>query len=316
MAKVAGTLPPPPVERPALKGPTRSMTHPLRDPKTSGPRRKVKSGEPFDPEELSRRLQAHIVEQKIKSEKRREARAAKAAAAEAALHAQNGYHHVPATAAASFERTTTQAKPLKMHKLAQPVVKAHLDRVSIENERQPLTLLQKTVAMDQAMLDAHLLRNRNQFQWTQEMEEAAEADSERDLYKVPQRTFNGEFAHLIGNHKKGAPRPMSTGDLFWEEEASSPPPVPKQKVKPAPHEIVNDHRNDWAQRDDEMENRKKEKASPFLKKMESSWMLIGKKEKGVKPERRDEGIAGLGSSPPDGKGVKGSFLARFKRHPS
>jgi hypothetical protein len=291
------------------------MTHPLRDPKTNGPRRRVKNGEPFDPEELSRRLQAHIVEQKIKSEKRREARAAKVAATEAALQAQNGYHHVPSMAAASFERTTTQAKPSKMHKLSQPVLKAHLERVSIDNERpsQPLTLLQKTAALDQAALDAHLLRNRNQFQWTHEMEEANEIDSERDLYKRPQRTFNGEFAHLIGSHNKDSPRPLSMGDLFWEEEGSSPPP-PKHKVKLAPHEIVNDHRNDWAQRDDDSDNRKKEKTSPFLRKMESSWMLMGKKEKGVKPERRDEGIAGFGSSPE--KGVKGSFLARFKRHPS
>ncbi|KAE8452835.1 hypothetical protein EG329_013107 [Mollisiaceae sp. DMI_Dod_QoI] len=311
----------PAVERPPLK-PTRSMTHPLHDPKTNGPRRRVKQGpeKPFDPEELSRRLQAHLVEQKIRAVKRREARAAKTAAAEAAaaaLQAQNVYHHVPTVAAAAFERTTTPADVhRKMHKLAQPVVKAHLEPVSIDENipSQPLTLLQKTVAMDQAILDSQLLRNRNQFQWTHEMEEANDADLERDVYKPPQRTFNGEFAHLIGTHKKGAPRPLSTGDMFWEEEASPPPP-PKPKVKPAPHEVVNDHRNDWVQRDDETENRKKEKTSPFLKKMESSWMLIGKK--GLKQERRDEGIAGFGSSPPEnGKGVKGSFLARFKRHPS
>jgi len=56
------------------------MTHPLRDPKGNGGRRKVKKGEPFDPEELSRRLTEHLVEQKLKAEKRREARALKAAA--------------------------------------------------------------------------------------------------------------------------------------------------------------------------------------------------------------------------------------------
>lgn len=56
------------------------MTHPLRDPKVDGARRKVKKGEPFDPEELSRRLTEHLLEQKLKAEKRREARALKAAA--------------------------------------------------------------------------------------------------------------------------------------------------------------------------------------------------------------------------------------------
>lgn len=293
------------------------MTHPLRDAKkpSSDRQRRIKTGESFDPEELTRRLQAHLISQKIKSEKRREARALKAAA-------QNSYHHVPATAALSFERTTTQAKPM-----GKMVLMGKGGRGSGELERERdrgvVTLLQKNVAMDQAMLDAHLLRNRNQFQWTTEMEEAAEVDEERDIYKVPQRTFNGEFGHLIGSshqhhqqHKKNVPRPLSTGDLFWEEndEGASPPPTTKQKkvvMKPQ-HEIVNEHRNDWAQRDDEVERRKKEKkdGSPFLRKMESSWMLMGKKEK------KDEGIAGFGSSPPDGKGAKGSFLARFKRHPS
>lgn len=232
----------------------------------------------------------------------------------AAIHAQNVYHHVPAVAARDMERTTTPiiGKDRKMHKLAEPVVKAHLARVSVDDNRpsQPLTLLQKTIATDQAILETHLVRNRNQFQWTHDMEEAAEADEERDIYKPPQRTF-GEFAHLMGTHKKGAPRPLSTGDMFWDEEGSSPPQQ-KQKPKPAPHDLVNDHRNDWVQRDDKIENRQKEKASPFLRKMESSWMLMGKKEK----TRRDEGIAGCGSSPPEGGKVKGSFLARFKRHPS
>lgn len=292
------------------------MTHPLRDPKTNGPRRRAKQGEPFDPEELSRRLQAHLVEQKIKAEKRREARAAKAAAA-GAVAAQHVYHHVPKVAAAAFERTTTPEAFRKVHKLAQPAMRAHLEVLSLEDSlpNQPVTSLQKTVAMDQAMLERDLLRNRNQFQWTHDMEDAAEADMERDLYKPPQRTFYAEFAHLKGSRKQGVPRPLSTGDMFWEEEGSPPPQKPK--VKPAPHDIVNDHRNDWVQRDDGLENRKKDKTSPFLRKMESSWILMGKKEKGLKQERRDEGIAGFGSSSPDnGKGAKGSFLTRFKRHPS
>ncbi|KAF8863572.1 hypothetical protein BDZ45DRAFT_104495 [Acephala macrosclerotiorum] len=298
------------------------MTHPLHDPKTNGaPRRRVKQGEPFDPDELSRKLQAHLVEQKLKAQQRHQARAAKAAEAEAlaaALHAQNVYRHVPAVAARDMERTTTPiGKDRKMHKLAEPVVKAHLMRMGVDENKpsQPLTLLQKTIATDQAILENHLLRNRNQFQWTHDMEEAAEADEDRDLYKPPQRTFNGEFAHLMGTHKKGAPRPLSTGDMFLEEEGSSPPhqkSKPKPKPKPAPHDVVNDHRNDWAQRDGETEQRKKERASPFLRKMESSWMLMGKKEKA----RRDEGIATFRSSPPEGRKIKGSFLAIFKRHPS
>jgi hypothetical protein len=287
------------------------MTHPLRDPKKDERRKRVKQGEPFDPEELSRRLTAHLAEQKLKAERRREARAAKAALAQT-----NGvYHHVPKVAAAAFERTTTPDVRRQLHKLASPAINAHLEKLSLEDPHpgQPPSL-QKTQAIDQAILERQILLNRNQFQWTHELEEAAEADMERELYKPPQRTFHSEFAHLTSGHKRSSSRPLSTGDLFWEEEETQPPPPPKSKPKPGP---VAKDRLDWAQRDEEAEvTKKKEWTSPFLRRMESTWIL-SKKEK-VKQDR-DEAVAGIGDhgSPPDGsKGIRGSFLARFKRHPS
>lgn len=286
--------------------PTRSMTHPLRDPKGNGGRRKVKKGEPFDPEELSRRLTEHLAEQKLRAEKRREVRAAKAAT----LAQQNAavYHHVPTVAAAAFERTTTPDVMRQVHKLAQPAIKAHLELLSLEDPLpgHPITSLQRTQAMDQAILEKEMLRNRNQFQWDHDMEEAAHADAERDLYKSPQRTFNSEFAHLRGRHKKGAPRPLSTGDVCWDEEEPSIPTKPRGPIRP-----VNDgnDRHDWAQRDD-AEARKKDKTSPFLRKMESSWILMSKREK----VSLKQDIGELASSAEGNR--KGGFLARFKRHPS
>ena len=71
------------------------------------------------------------------------------------------------------------------------------------------------------------------------------------------------------------------------------------------------------ERDDEiMKKKDHSRTSPFLRKMESTWIL-GKREKGKSD--RDEAVAGIGDpgSPPDAnKGIRGSFLARFKRHPS
>jgi hypothetical protein len=194
-----------------------------------------------------------------------------------------------------------------------------LEKLSLEDPLPvyPVTSLQKTKAMDQAILDREILLNRNQFQWTHELEEAAVADMERELYKLPQRTFQSEFAHLTSGHKRSNSRPLSTGDLWEKVEAQSPPPPPKSKPKPGP--VALNDRHDWAERDDETEIAKKKdhsRTSPFLRKMESTWML-GKREK-VKQDR-DEAVAGIGDhgSPPDGnKGVRGSFLARFKRHPS
>jgi len=284
------------------------MTHPVRDPKGNTARRRVKQGEPFDPEELSRRLTAHLAEQKIKAERRREARAAKAAAAQ-----QNGvYHHVPKVAAMAFERTTTPDTMRQVHKLSQPVLRTHLELLHEETiPGHPSTKLQETQAKDQAMIERELVRNRNQFQWTHEMEEAVEVDMGRDLYKPPQRTFNvPEFAHLKGTKAPNAPRPLSTGDVFSDEEVHMAPKTKHKTIYDA-----ND-RNDWAQRDDEGENRRhrKEWASPFLRKKDSSWILGSRKEKSIR-QNKDEAVAGISSFglSPD---KKGRFLARFKRHPS
>jgi hypothetical protein len=284
------------------------MTHPLRNPRGIGNdgRRRIKEGEPFDPEELSRRLTAHIAEQKLKTQLRREARAAKAAAAQ-----KNGvYHHVPKVAAADFERTTTPDGMRHVHKLSQPAAKAYLEHLKLDDgiPGSVVTNLQRTQALDQAVLEKEMLRNRNQFQWDRVMEQAAEADMDRDLFKPTQRTFN-EFVHLKGTHEKHGPRPLSTGDMFTEQEEV------QTKTKTKVVHDVNEHRNDWAQRDDDMESKKKDKPSQPLKKKESSWILLGRKEKS--PKDKDEAVAGIGSrgSPPDG-GRKANFLARFKRHPS
>jgi hypothetical protein len=284
------------------------MTHPLRNPRGNGNegRRRIKEGEPFDPEELSLRLTAHITEQKLKAQLRREARAAKAAVAQ-----KTGvYHHVPKVAATDFERTTTPDGMRHVHKLAHPAAKAHLEHLKLDDgiPGSLVTNLQRTQALDQAVLEKEMLRNRNQFQWDRAMEQAAEADIDRDLFKPMQRTFN-EFAHLKGKHEKQGARPLSTGDMFTEQEEVHT----RTKTKVAHN--INDHRNDWAQQDDDTESKKKDKPSQFLKKKESSWILMGRREKS--PKEKDEAVAGIGglSSPPDSS-RKANFLARFKRHPS
>lgn len=288
--------------------PARSMIHPVREAKGNTARRKNKQGEQFDPEELSRRLTAHLAEQKMKAEQRREARAAKAASTE-----QNvAYHHVPTVAAAAFERTTTPSgmKNRPVHKASQSVLKAHLGLVQEDVlPGNPLTVLQETQAKDQAMIERELVRNRNQFQWTRDMEEAVEIDEERDLYKAPQRTFP-EFAHLrSSNSVRKTHRTASTGDVFSDDI----PALPKARQKPK-FDTTKD-RNDWVQRDKENDGRrsKEEGVTPYLRKKKSIWVL-GRKEKSSRQDK-DEEAAGIGifGSPPD---KKLSFLARFKRHPN
>src|SRR5450432_3700507 len=77
--------------------PARSITHPLREPKTGGSRKYKGESKQFDPDELKRKLEAHLAQLKIEAEQRR-------AKAEAN---QSTYHHVPKVAAADFARTAT-----------------------------------------------------------------------------------------------------------------------------------------------------------------------------------------------------------------
>lgn len=288
----------------------RSMTHPLCDPRSNGGKRRVKKGEPFDPEELSKRLSAHLAEQKLKSEKRRAARLAKAIGDE-----QYGVF-VPKVAAAAFHRTTTPDVMRHIHRLSQPALKQQLERLSVDDPTPQITSLQRTQAFDRAVIERDILRNRNQFQWNHDMEEAAEVDIERDVNRAPQRTFKSEFAYLRSRHEKGTERPLSTGDIFSEED--EPPTTTKTKLR---SKAAFNGRNDWAQREDGVDSggkSVKDKSNSFLRKKDSIWMLKSRKEKRGKQEDNDTvEVFGDSRSPSDGsKSARSSFLGRFKRHPS
>jgi hypothetical protein len=323
------------------KQPIRAMTHPLHDPaKSSTKAHRVKNGEAFDPQELTRRLTAYVAEQKLASERRREARAAKERAAAIAAGSSPPdavYHHVPTVAAAAFQRTATPniVTAETVHKLAAPVLKAALSP-SIPDEtfrdrsgggptrqkslQRPTTSLQRTVLQDQAEVEKGRVRNRNQFQRTRDIEEAAEMDELRDVYRVPQRTF-GEFAHLRNAHGRGHSRPLSTGDVFSDSEDTDTVPVStKLKLKTKGPGMGYDGRNDWAQKEEGKESpveggkggsgRTVKEMVSGLRRKDSVWVLMGKKEKG----KVEDGV-GECTSPPPMDGKKGLF-ARFKRHPS
>ncbi|RFU34155.1 hypothetical protein B7463_g2141, partial [Scytalidium lignicola] len=305
----------PAVEGPVLKL-SRAMTHPVQNPKANDKKRRVKKGEPFDPEELSRRLEAYLAEQKKQAERRRRAR--EAAAVTTAQ--QNHSNYVPKVAAAAFARTTTPDVMRQIHKLSKPALKQHTEALNNDDmaSTHPVTNLQKHQALDQAAVEQTILSNRNQFQWNHDMEEAAEVDADRDVYKPPQRTFESDFSYLKSfqrNH--AAPRPLSTGNVIWEEDDYSDSNI-KSRHK---HLDMKDMkgRNDWAQEEEpEADSRRIVRAlvSPLLRKRDSIWILKSRKEKPLRTEKEDGSKQTDGhGSPPDGTKLgKGSFFTRFKRH--
>lgn len=247
-----------------------------------------------------------MVEQKKQAELRR----AKAIAKEK----ESAYHHVPRVAAAAFERTATpvlmgekEGKKKSIHKLGHVALKHYVE----ENVR-PTTgsfNLRKTLAMDQARKQRDLVRERNQFQRTRHLEDAAKLDMERNLSKGPQRTFGADNLDVFQTALCG--RPLSTGDLNWEEDLDASDPLfhNKPKAKALLVQTAND-RQDWEQCDQvpvEVHRPVKERVSPFLRKTDSMWILKNRKPK---PDVLSEMSR---SAPTNDIKQKKTFFGLFKR---
>lgn len=254
------------------------MTHPLHEPKTGSTRRGKgkKQNEQIDPDELRRKLEDHLAEQKKQAEERR---------ARAVAKKESAYRHVPKVAAAAFERTTTpvlmgeKKKNRKyVRRLAQLALK-HRAEKAVRPTAGSFDL-RKTQAMDHARKQRGQLGDRNQFQQTRHLEDAAQFDKQRNLNKVLQRTFGADNSDV--HQTARSYRPLSTGDLGWEEDCEGGEPIfhTKSKAKALIITPVND-RQDWEQRDEvpvEVHRSVKDRVGPFLRRTDSMWILKSKKE--------------------------------------
>jgi hypothetical protein len=251
-------------------------------------------------------LEAHLAEQKKQAELRRAKRIAK--------EKQSVYHHVPKVAAAAFERTATPVlmgeKDTKksVHKLGHVALRHH-----VEEKIRPTSSsfnLRQTLAMDHARKQRDLVGDRNQFQRTRHLEDAAKLDQERNISKVPQRTFGAD--HLDAPQTGLCSRPLSTGELNWEEDLDVSDPLShnKSKAKALFIQTVSD-RQDWEQCDQvpaEVHRSVKDRMSPFLRKTDSMWILKSRKEPNV------DAVPEMGRSAPTGDTKqKKTFLGLFKR---
>ncbi|KAI9644300.1 hypothetical protein NHQ30_007656 [Ciborinia camelliae] len=254
--------------------------------KIQGPHSRPKKGAPLDPDDLTRRLKAHIAQQKALADHRRAARVSMATGV---------YHHVPQVAALSFANTATQDRLHQVHKLAEPALKSlgYLTMDEGAGCQKPTTILQKAQVIDHATAERTRTRNRNQYQWTTAIERAAELDAERDVYRCPRRTFNSDVAIV---HKSRVVRPMSMGDFLPWQEKEEPKEAKREK---------ND-RHDWTQRDESGDARWsiKEMVAPLLSL---------KVTKGKVHDGSGEDIKLLKS--PVRTPRRASFFGRFKRNP-
>ncbi|KAI4135574.1 MAG: hypothetical protein LQ347_000543 [Umbilicaria vellea] len=217
--------------------PTRSYTYPLQ---TRNKKKAVNKSEPFDPEELCRRLEKHRQEQK-EARRRRRAQASD----------KNGepaqYHHVPQCAAASFARTATpeSLKKNEIHKLSRQVIRTQPPAV---DSRAPLAKIGPSIRTvveghEMSRLKTEAIAERNQFQRTSALEEAAQADQNRNLNRPQQRGFEIPLFEELPTTNS----PPNKGDFReWDPLGKETYGRPSRAHGPP---NAND-RHDWAQRDE------------------------------------------------------------------
>ncbi|QSZ33378.1 hypothetical protein DSL72_002966 [Monilinia vaccinii-corymbosi] len=270
-----------------------SYGHPQPAPNKQAPRNRPKKGAPLDPEDLTRRLRAHIAQETAITQQRRAAR----------LSMANGvYHHIPQVAALSFETTTTQEKLRQAHRLSEPLTKnlrygESDDGVGSGHAyRKPATTLPNAQG-DRASAESARNRNRNSYHWSAALDRVAEMNVERDVYRCPRRTsiFGAPGAHK----SRATQRPISTGDfLTWQEKEE--PTEPKEVKRD-----MND-RHDWTQRDERDE---REEARRSMKEKIAPLMSLK-----LRKAKIDDG-AGEEFKPksPAWSPLRASFFGKFKR---
>ncbi|KAI9681403.1 MAG: hypothetical protein M1817_002686 [Caeruleum heppii] len=297
----------------------------------------VKTAEPFDINELCRRLRIQERRQQEQDEERRRRRARDECN-------KQKYHHTPRVAAADFARTATPDTLGKkgMHPLSHTV----FDRYQHNGALSPtqiggsLSAGQLADALEEQRLANELLGQRNQFQQPRGFEEAAQRDRERDLYKPTQRAFRTSLFPPEPTRCSNQERSFSVGDAELLEVGAGRRHSTISKPKPRPSFRWEDH-HDWAQRDESCDERRPsliDRMSPLLKKTESVLHLRGKRDSVIKessssPAPSEPSVEGEASksptspksprSPKDSKGSKSpkesksrrnsQFMAFFKR---
>ncbi|MCJ1408021.1 hypothetical protein MMC19_002094 [Ptychographa xylographoides] len=201
------------------------------------PGNKPKHGEPFDPDDLYRRLERYK-ESQARAHERRKAKAEKNKPPEQ-------YHHTPQFAAADMLSTASPEwiENQHIHPLSRLRIRQQKAVDPVDPKVMPIT--QQVEQQDSAHQKMMAVAERNQFQRTRMMETAAEVDEDRDIRKPLQRRFEPISSHTNTRSKAGdGNKTPGFSDPESMDEGTGTPMISKRQVVFNP-----DDRHDWAQRD-------------------------------------------------------------------
>ncbi|KAK5998011.1 hypothetical protein PT974_00380 [Cladobotryum mycophilum] len=246
------------------------------------------------------------------------------------------YRHVPQVAASQFARTTTVESPTDkhlVHKLSRQALKFHMESPNTMAATSAGTSpFEQTKALKRAQSFRERQYERNQFQHTQTLAATAEVDENLLSRSLPRNTFQDYFKPKGLEQDEGRNvRRKSTGDMLNKIAAALEPPVdlmpghsPIDTQPTLDHcEVVvnpDEHRVDWTQSDEIVNQPKPAATHHHLRKAESKWALktrLGSfsKHKGDKLaspiEEKEKESSPVVESPKSP--TKLGFFARFRR---
>lgn len=236
----------------------------------------------------------------------------------ASEHINHEYHHVPKEAAKQFARTTTvdvmqnKERASLVHQLSKRALRFHKQggRASADILTSAPSELNRALRHSQSQRDKVL--DRNQFQRTRILEEAAHLDHERLRETNRPHTFEREIARILPDSQKNRRNSTGNTELFDKVRGGSDEHNRKSLILMDPlldadeddtsteeHQhtqvLAHEHRVDWSQ-SDESKRQPRLLLSPLLRKADSLWSLRGRfGSKASMSSSSGGGAAGVGT---------------------
>ncbi|KAI1003342.1 hypothetical protein K3495_g4861 [Podosphaera aphanis] len=255
--------------------------------------------EPFDPDDLSRRLTALLVEQKSTADKRREA---VKSVAEAEEIDQTKYCQALQEAAIVLDEDRILESRRITQKLPELLIKdkQKLERkLEASKSRQPSHIL-STANHSRGKRDR--IFSRGDYDWDHDLEYKHAEDFQREINPTTKLGFPSRFKFT---KSRSSTRSNNTKDISWGSSDTS-----KDSEK---NRFERHHRQNLLLCRDAPRN--KGRTSPLLKRIETNWSLMSKKTpKNQSSVKSVDGAIELSQSLFEPKhSIRTSILARFRR---
>lgn len=261
-----------------------------------------KQGDPVDAEELTRRLTAHLAEQKLKANSNRNG---EIDGARWDLDNKSDLHESGVSAPVLGGTSIKQDARRVIHKISEPLLKYQRQ---FENRFNGATRhknpRKRSCSFSQHSMDSVVAFERDRDQWEHNVFLAKGADVEKNFYRTAKRDFN--IRHLFLGSRAGCRNMKIQNQALITTDSGT---------SRNSNEIRHDKKNNanWLSQN-RVDCRKMETSAQVLKKIEVNWVYEGK-ETPRKPSMNDISVGVTDISPSGSKpGFRETVVALFRKN--